>query len=119
MSIADGEPFLAVVYASENDCWGRRTIPNLASRRCSASARRWFGASGYSPILSVVHISPWSSHFVSLHGAFTCHQHLSVETTPMGSQESLLRLAGRGVVRRAGLTGSTRIVYPGSGREDA
>ena len=44
---------------------------------------------------------------------------MSVETTPMGSQESLLWLLGRGVVRRAGLTVSTRIVYPGSGREDA
>ena len=44
---------------------------------------------------------------------------MSVRTTPMGSQESLLRLAGRGVVRRAGLAGSTQIVYPGSGREDA
>lgn len=38
---------------------------------------RWFGASGYSSILSVVHISPRFSHFVWLHGAFTCHQHLS------------------------------------------
>ena len=37
----------------------------------------------------------------------------------MGSQESLLRLPGRGVARRAGLVDSTRIVYPGSGREDA
>ena len=26
---------------------------------------------------------------------------------------------GRGVVQRAGLTGSTKIIYPGSGREDA
>ena len=40
-------------------------------------------------------------------------------TTPMGSQESLLRLPGRGVARRAGLVDSTRIVYPGSGRKDA
>ena len=40
-------------------------------------------------------------------------------TTPMGSQESLLRLPGRRVARRAGLVISTRIVYPGSGREDA
>ena len=44
---------------------------------------------------------------------------MSVGTTPMGSQESLLWLAGRGVVRRADLTGSTQFVYPGSGREDA
>ena len=28
-------------------------------------------------------------------------------------------VGGRRVVQRAGLTGSTRIVYPGSGREDA
>ena len=28
-------------------------------------------------------------------------------------------VGGRGVVRRAGLGASTRIVYPGSGREDA
>ena len=28
-------------------------------------------------------------------------------------------VGGRGVVQRAGLTGSTKIVYPGSGREDA
>ena len=28
-------------------------------------------------------------------------------------------VGGRGVVQRAGLTGSTRIVYPGLGREDA
>ena len=28
-------------------------------------------------------------------------------------------VGGRGVVERAGLTGSTRIVYPSSGREDA
>ena len=28
-------------------------------------------------------------------------------------------VGGREVVGRAGLTGSTRIVYPGSGREDA
>ena len=28
-------------------------------------------------------------------------------------------MGGREAVRRAGLTGSTRIVYPGSGREDA
>ena len=40
-------------------------------------------------------------------------------TTPMGSQESLLRLAGHGVVRRADQTDSTQFVYLGSGREDA
>ena len=40
-------------------------------------------------------------------------------TTPMGSQESLLRLPGHRVARRAGLVDSTRIVYPGSGHEDA
>ena len=40
-------------------------------------------------------------------------------TTPMGSQESLLRLLGRRVARRAGLVDSTRIVYPGSGHKDA
>ena len=40
-------------------------------------------------------------------------------TTPMGSQESLLRLPGCRVARRAGLVISTRIVYPGSGREVA
>ena len=28
-------------------------------------------------------------------------------------------VGGRGVVQGAGLTGSTQIVYPGSGREDA
>ena len=44
---------------------------------------------------------------------------MSVGTTPMGSQESLLRLAGCGVVRRADQTDSTQFVYPGSGREDA
>ena len=55
----------------------------------------------------------------------TCTVHLfsscilSVETTPMGSQESLLRLLGRWVARRAGSVASTRTVYPGSGREDA
>ena len=44
---------------------------------------------------------------------------MSVGTTPMGSLESLLRLPGCRVARRAGLVISTRIVYPGSGREDA
>ena len=38
-------------------------------------------------------------------------------TTPMGSQESLLRLPGRGVARRAGLVDSTGF-YPGSGPLD-
>ena len=37
----------------------------------------------------------------------------------MGSQESLLWLAGHGVVGRAELAGTTRFVYPGSGHEDA
>ena len=44
---------------------------------------------------------------------------LSVGMTPMGSQESLLWLARRGVVRRADQTDSTRFVYPGLGHEDA
>ena len=50
---------------------------------------------------------------------YLARQRCRWETTPMGSQESLLRLPGLGVVRRAGLTVNTRIVYPGSGREDA
>ena len=40
-------------------------------------------------------------------------------TTPMGSRGSLLRLAGRGVVRRAGLGNGTQGIYPGSGCKDA
>ena len=50
---------------------------------------------------------------------YLARQRCRCGTTPMGSQESLLRLPGRRVARRAGLVISTRIVYPGSGREDA
>ena len=45
---------------------------------------------------------------------------MSGETTPMGSLGSLFAIVGgREVVERAGLEASMRIVYPGSGREDA
>lgn len=43
--IPDGEPILTVVYGSENDCWGRRTIRNLASRTCSVQVATFLPSS--------------------------------------------------------------------------
>ena len=42
-----------------------------------------------------------------------------IATVAPGGGIGVLWLAGRGVVRRADQTDSTRFVYPGSGREDA
>ena len=94
----------------------RRAYHTRSSRGVSAQ-RTFATVHTQGEHLYFVNFSEWSSYNATINQCkIRC---MSVGTTPMGSQESLLWLAGRGVLRRADQTDSTWFIYPGSGREDA
>ena len=73
------------------------------------------GYSGFSQI----HVSQPDQEKTTFTCPFGTYAYRRMPFVLCNAQESLLWLPGRRVARRAGLVESTRIVYPGSGREDA